>query len=101
MNFCLSSLGDHSVVLTEDGKVYIWGDNQYGQLGNGEKRDLAVPILVESLSHEVVIGIAVGGWHTLALTNNGAVYSWGRNKEGQLGHGELSECLSIPKKFQI
>lgn len=80
------SAGDiHSVALLGDGTVWAWGDNFYGQLGNGGGDDETSPILVETLSDIVVL--AAGGRHTLALKADGTVWSWGSNQTGQLGTG--------------
>ncbi len=75
----------HTLVLLANGTVRAWGDNQYGQLGNGTTNAAAAPVTVHGLSG--VIAVAAGNEHSLALTANGRVYAWGRNEHGQVGDG--------------
>jgi alpha-tubulin suppressor-like RCC1 family protein len=66
--------------------VAAWGENFFGQLGNGSTaRHSEVPVPVSGLSG--VTAIAAGGGHSLALLSNGTVMAWGDNSEGQLGNG--------------
>jgi alpha-tubulin suppressor-like RCC1 family protein len=78
----------HSLGLLADGTVRSWGNNAYGQLGNGGTADSAAPVAVGGLSG--VIAVAAGVHHSLALLANGTVMAWGRNGEGQLGLGTSS-----------
>jgi len=75
----------HSLALKKDGTVWAWGDNNYGQLGNGTYTRTNIPGQVSGL--EGVIAIASGAWHSLALKKDGTVWAWGSNDEGQLGNG--------------
>jgi alpha-tubulin suppressor-like RCC1 family protein len=87
----------YSLALTNDGKVYAWGYNGYGQLGLGNTTNQSSPVHVSSLSN--VAGIAAntennsstGASHSLAFTNDGKVYSWGSNSTGQLGLGNNTD----------
>ena len=84
--------GRHDLALLSNGTVLAWGDDTYGQLGNGTKganHDAEVPGLVENLSD--VIAIAAGGEHNLALLGNGTVETWGANDKGQLGDSTTTE----------
>jgi RHS repeat-associated protein len=81
---------EHSLAVRADGTVWAWGFNQFGQLGNGTSgfgSNSSVPVQVSSLSSAVEV--AAGGDHSLALLDNGAVRSWGRNNQGQLGNGTI------------
>jgi alpha-tubulin suppressor-like RCC1 family protein len=62
-----------------------WGDNIYGQLGDGINTDSNVPVQVLNLSG--ITAIAGGGDHSLALKQDGTVWAWGWNGYGQLGNG--------------
>jgi alpha-tubulin suppressor-like RCC1 family protein len=75
-----------SVGLLSNGTVTAWGDNSFGELGNGTCCKASdVPVAVSSLSG--VTAVAAGGGHALALLSNGTVMAWGYNGFGQLGNG--------------
>lgn len=74
-----------TVTLAPDGTVWAWGDNVYGQLGNGNNTDSSVPIQVSNLSN--IVAIAAGFYHAMALRADGTVWAWGYNGYGQLGQG--------------
>ncbi|MFF2931068.1 RCC1 domain-containing protein [Streptomyces mirabilis] len=67
------------------GLGWAWGDNAYGQVGDGTENIRLAPVRPQGLAG--VIGIAGGGWHSLALKYDGSVWAWGRNNAGQLGDG--------------
>jgi alpha-tubulin suppressor-like RCC1 family protein len=78
----------HIIARTYDGKVYCWGYNGDGVLGNGkEDKEIYKPELNRYLSDKNVIDICCGERHTLVLTNCGEVYAWGYNFDGQIGNG--------------
>ena len=73
------------IVLTENGHLFTWGNNGEAQLGLGQDCTSApVPTRLHLPNDELVIEVACGGWHTLALTDSGKVYSWGSNSAGQV-----------------
>lgn len=76
--------------LTSDGKVFCWGDNSSGQLGdNNGGVDSNVPSPVTGIvATKTVTSIKCGGLFCLALTDEGLVYSWGENGSGQLGNAD-------------
>ncbi len=76
----------HSLVLNLDGRILSFGDNTFGQLGDGTNVNRSRPAELEYPSDAV--SIAAGYWHSLAATSDGSVYVWGRNLYGQLGTGE-------------
>jgi alpha-tubulin suppressor-like RCC1 family protein len=78
--------GGHTCALTSSGAVKCWGENEYGQLGDGSNTDRSVPVPVSGLTSGVA-AIAAGGQHTCVVTRRGAVRCWGRNLAGQLGDG--------------
>jgi alpha-tubulin suppressor-like RCC1 family protein len=80
----------HSAAVTEDGDLYTWGNNKYGQLGTGDYNTRSFPTLVkgfvDSSGAVYKVGdIACGLYHCLALTTTGQVWSFGSNSRGQLG----------------
>jgi alpha-tubulin suppressor-like RCC1 family protein len=79
----------HYIALLADGSVKAWGRNLVGQVGNGcFANPVATPVTVTGLSG--VVAIAGGFNHSLALRNDGSVWTWGENKKGQLGDGSIS-----------
>jgi hypothetical protein len=71
--------------LKNDGTVWAWGRNDYGQLGNGTNTNSNLPVPVSGLSG--VTDIAGGFYHSLALKNDWTVWAWGYNNDGELGNG--------------
>jgi alpha-tubulin suppressor-like RCC1 family protein/tRNA A-37 threonylcarbamoyl transferase component Bud32 len=77
----------HSLVLTNCGEVYVWGENRFRQVDNGCNNKQLRPIKVKGFNNERVVMISCGWCHSMALTECGHVYSWGYNEFGQLGIG--------------
>jgi alpha-tubulin suppressor-like RCC1 family protein len=75
--------GRHSLALRRDGRVYAWGSNEFGQLGDGTDETHAAPVAVPDLAN--IVAIAAGEDHSLALAADGRVWGWGRNSSGQVG----------------
>ncbi|OQR87784.1 RCC1 and BTB domain-containing protein [Achlya hypogyna] len=75
----------HTMALTQTGKLYAFGRNDFGQLGLGHKQNMHKPSLVGTLADFTIVDVACGCYHTLALRDNGVVYPFGRNNHGQLG----------------
>ena len=75
----------HVLAVTDAGELYTWGVGFYGCLGHGDETSLMVPKLVEKLQGEVVSSATGGAFHSLAVSDRGQVFVWGRNHCGQLG----------------
>ncbi|KAL3804643.1 hypothetical protein HJC23_008458 [Cyclotella cryptica] len=117
--------GFHSAVITHDGKMYTFGGGEHGQLGHGDKvrrkspcnSSIAMgfsfshaysisshmsqvnklrPTLVQALENIVLQQITCGWSHSVALTTNGEVYTWGNGDHGKLGHGN-GKKVSTPQ----
>ena len=73
----------HSLALDKSGKVWAWGYNAVGQLGDGSEIDSPTPVRVAALSD--VIAIAAGENASYAITLDGRLWAWGYNLEGELG----------------
>jgi uncharacterized repeat protein (TIGR03803 family) len=78
----------HSAALASDGTVWVWGSNEFGQLGNSTMANSATPMAVAALSPATTL--VSGRQHLLALTATGTVWVWGDNHAGQLGLGTTS-----------
>lgn len=94
-----SSWAFHSLALTSDGKVYGWGENAGGQLGNGSTAAaVASPVAVDmsgALLGKTVVAVAAGAFHSLALTSDGLLFAWGKNTNGELGNNSTADS-SVP-----
>ena len=85
-----------SIALDQNGELYGWGVNQYGQLGIGTTTLSKVPRKVLNdgvLAGRRVIAVSAGFNHVLALCSDGTLASWGQNNQGQLGNGSTTESL--------
>ena len=76
----------NTCALTRAGGVKCWGNNWWGQLGDGTTVSRRRPVGVSGLSRGVT-GISVGGYHSCARTRDGGIKCWGLNLEGELGDG--------------
>ena len=88
---------NHNMVLTSDGAVYTWGWNYHGQLGNNTKTNSNTIVAVQTIGTPIagkkIVKIAAGQGHSLALTDDGMVYTWGRNDTGQLGNNATTDAM--------
>lgn len=86
----------HTCALTQTGGAKCWGDNYYGQLGDGTSgNESDTPVQVVGLSSGVS-AIAAGDGHTCAMTQTGEIYCWGGNGDGELGIGDYTSGHSTP-----
>ena len=86
----------HSAAITKDGSLYMWGYNNYGQLGNessGNYEKSVSPIKIM----ENVAAVSLGRWRSAAITKDGSLYMWGWNRFGELGNGTTNE-LTRPQR---
>lgn len=92
----------HTLVLTNDGEVYAWGHNVYGQVGN--EFSINYQLLPSNLNNfigEKCKSISCGSYHSMVLTESGRAYSWGMYSEGQLGYFSKIPELSYPNSAVI
>ncbi|GAB1868571.1 RCC1 and BTB domain-containing protein 1-like isoform X2 [Camponotus japonicus] len=90
-----------NMAITNNGKIYSWGINDYGQLGIGHCQEKKNPCIITSLEDITIVKVVCGSAHTLALTTNGLIYSWGKNNAEQLGHDSKTEKEVIPTMLKI
>ena len=90
----ISAGTNHTVALKDDGTVWAWGYNYYGQLGDGTITTRRYPVQVMSDSTTELKDITVisaGTNHTVALKDDGTVWAWGNNGNGRLGDGTTTQ----------
>jgi alpha-tubulin suppressor-like RCC1 family protein len=98
----VSAGANHTLALLSDGTVRSWGDDLFGQLGNGApKTSSAVPVTVKNTNNAAsltnVKAIDAGANHSLALLANGTVVAWGADTSGQLGNDNNLFDFSFPQ----
>ena len=89
------------IAKDENGRIYTWGNNDYGQLGNGSTENSDVPICISNMEGNALKGKKIvdvyGTYDNCVIAKDfaGKIYTWGRNYEGELGDGTTeigSEC---------
>jgi alpha-tubulin suppressor-like RCC1 family protein len=80
----ISASARHTCALLTTGGITCWGNNDYGQLGNGNTTNSTTPVDVTGLTSGVT-AISTGNSHTCALLTTGGIKCWGNNDYGQLG----------------
>lgn len=86
----ISSYDFNACAVFSDGRILCFGDDRYGQIGNGNKTgSVSRALFVSNITDAKQV--SVGKDHTCALLNNGEVYCWGRNEKGQLGDGTTND----------
>ncbi|MEU6934648.1 chromosome condensation regulator RCC1 [Streptomyces sp. NPDC046374] len=81
-----------ALALRQDGTVWAWGENRFGQLGIGSTDNQSTPKRVPGLTD--VVALSAGCYHAVALTADGTVKAWGRNADGQLGNDSTQDSPS-------
>ena len=84
------------MALKNDGTVWVWGQNNHGQLGDGTNETRTAPVKVSGLSN--VIAISGSAFNSMALKSDGTVWAWGYNGSGLLGDGTTEDYKTIPVK---
>ena len=91
----------HSIAITANGAVWSWGEGDSGRLGHGDVQDEWQPKKVEALAGRRVVAVSAGEYHSLAITADGSVLTWGEGGHGCLGHGEDLSNQLLPKKVEV
>ncbi|MFN7471765.1 MAG: RCC1 domain-containing protein, partial [Roseiflexaceae bacterium] len=82
-------------LLSTTNGVMCWGDNTYGQLGDGTTTNSAIPVTPQTELTSDIVRISVGPRNGCALKSDGTVYCWGDNSHGQLGVGDTNAYTGI------
>ncbi|MDD3878047.1 MAG: T9SS type A sorting domain-containing protein [Bacteroidales bacterium] len=91
--------GSHySFGLKIDNSFYAWGRNQHAQFGNGENKNTIKPIDNNTFWKEISSSVASYNGHSLAIQDNGTLWAWGSNNDGQLGNGSTYTHQMLPLK---
>jgi len=89
----------HTLAADDQGRLFGWGWNKFGQLGIGHTHDVCMPEEVVAISGKNVQLLSSGWKHTLVVTKDGEFYSWGRGVTGQLGSGGIADA-NVPVKVE-
>ena len=93
----ISCGGGHCGASTENGNLYTWGMNHYGQLGVGDTINRFKPTKVLFFSQSRIANFDLGVIHSALITIDGHLYTWGCNDCGQLGTGNSVKQQIYPK----
>ncbi len=95
------ALGErHTLLLSEDGRVYSFGDGDSGRLGHGDTNAQTSPKQIEVAGENNITQISVGAHHSILLDKYGKVYSFGVGGAGRLGHGDTNN-QTYPKQIEV
>lgn len=92
--------GSQHACAVNVGEVWCWGNNGFGQLGDGTTREAAVPVRVQGIPGKTV-AVAAGEAHSCALLESNDIYCWGQNTIGQLGGSGRPSHSSPPVLVNI
>ena len=95
-----SAGADFTVALKADGTLWTWGGNLDGQLGTGQATEVLQPQPVQVPLNGAVLAVAAGTGHTVAILEDGSLWVWGRNDQGQLGLDPDTAAL-VPQPTQV
>ena len=86
---CVETGGYHTAAISEDGSLYLWGSNDFGQLGdNGVDSFRTSPA---RLGEDAWLAVSTGTFHTVAIRDDNTLWAWGYNSFGQLGDGTTED----------
>mgnify|MGYP000427526272 CR=1 FL=1 len=94
---------NNAYAITSEGRLFVWGSNAFGQLGDGTSNDHHLPYdltpRLSLLEDEMVIDVNYGLTHAIVLTNFNRIFTFGGNMQGQLGTGSTSANILTPTQI--
>ena len=87
-------------MVTNSGRLFTFGSNEWGQLGLGHNNNVIKPSCVKVLKPDQVTKVACGRHHTLVVMRSGVCWSFGSNSDGQLGVGRGPEWSNTPVPWE-
>ena len=92
----------HSVAVTMEGELWVWGNGHLGQLGLGDHSNQIKPTMIgtdTAFGKSDVLSASCGYFHTMAMTKDGALWTFGKGEQGALGHNDRKTKL-IPTRVE-
>jgi alpha-tubulin suppressor-like RCC1 family protein len=89
------SAGNSDAFALASGTIYAWGDDDSGQLGNGQFVDSSTPVATNAPPSGTWTSVSAGSDFAIGLTSAGDVYAWGDNQFGELGNGDVQTNCSV------
>ena len=90
----ISAKGNHTLAIKNDGSLWAWGSNNFGQLGSNTKKFSLIPI---QIGKDKWTAVSTNYSHTVAIKSDGSLWAWGSNNYGQLGDGTTRNRTTITK----
>ncbi|MAK77837.1 MAG: hypothetical protein CL992_00945, partial [Euryarchaeota archaeon] len=90
----ISAGAEHTCAVMQDGGLKCWGGNGGGQLGDGTRIDKKLPLNMSLPANRSAVAVAASSAHTCTILDDGSVYCWGTNTDGQVGDGTWTDRLS-------
>ena len=91
---------DHSCAIPDDGSLWCWGHNQYGQIGDGSTDPRPSPTPVNLGEDRTAKAVSTGNGHSCAILDDGSLKCWGYNQHGQIGDGSADPRL-VPTTVEL
>jgi len=80
-----------TLTVNSTSTAWAWGDNSWGELGNGTTINSHTPVQVSGLSGVTAVAANLDGGYSLAMKSDGTAWAWGYNSQGQLGNGTTTD----------
>lgn len=90
----ISTGGEHTCAIFDDGTLRCWGSNSNGQIGDGTFIERTTPTLINLGLDKFAKSVSLGQTHTCALLNDDSIKCWGSNSNGQIGDGTTLDSNS-------